>query len=611
MRGVEKRMTGVMSTLQEMISTTCVEKESQEMKALLEALQEKVGQLQQDCCDVVVQGSFTVGKSYFINALLGQELLPVSALSCTSFPICIEQGKPSVTLCREHGESVMTLEEFQKWAPYTLQDREQMMQTGEISRFQDVRYASIRMQHPLLQHGMRIIDCPGLDDNYQATRFAVHASRPCSLMVYVTDAKGLTLNDMEYLKHYAAKHCLFVMNKKDMFCSADEMQQGIDRTRNMLATLRPDQDLGQRLFAVSALQARCAQKGVRYDYCRDEEVAMTKVQAQRALRDSGIPQVKAALTQYAADYARKGYRDDTVEDLLNQAERAIKAHQRRLEEAKREKRLLMKREVAVIDQSIQQVDCEQQHIGVALDKFLIQAQCICRGIPQGYAERINQTWGDRVKDICQKMPISKSNYWKLGLDRMNIFISEKEREERTWRLLQPLYQAFFQYMDNEMKKLIAEKSRQLEQLEKDLQSSMGWTDRILVSATNGVPALCINPSQQLSYSASTSLGNSACKAIIAIVAAQVVTGGIGALATFLFANSRAENSCNTHVVTLLSKLKEESMKYVLQQASKQVSLSCQHLAYCVEQSRKHHLKEPKARIRLLQARKRMLLDDIE
>lgn len=573
-----------------------------ELDALVVAMNEKLHQLERGYCDVVVQGSFTVGKSLFINALLGQDLLPTSTMSCTSFPVLIEEGESeAVTLYQDGQERTMSLQEFQQWAPYTTEDLNELMHSGNSVRLQDVTYARICIKHPLLACGLRIIDSPGLDDNCQATTFASHAASVSSLMVFLCDARGLTQLDLEYLKKFARKDTLFVLNKKDLYMSG-EQDKVVCHTLDLLHTICPDESVETRLLAVSARQARTAQRGMKWDWMESCEKPVTEEHARMLYRSSGMPEVRTALESFAERFHSGLFPDESVSYLLDCSSHALTSFVLQLEERHRQALALLEEEQKNVSYDLQQCQDNVKKQELAFDAFLQGCQQVCHMLPQEYAAAVRLSWDKQIQNICKQFSIKKSDYWQLGVDHMNPFLSQKECEERAARLMEPFFVAVTEYLEREMKDIVQTKELQFCELEHKLNDSLGFACHPLPQGIDIIYYIQAEPDKILLPSTQSGLGKSACKSILATLSAQLLTGGIGALLMFLFVNSRVEGACQSQVVAILNALREEILSLVTEQAERQCSMLALRLTGMVNEARKNCLMKPKAHIFALQKR---------
>ena len=169
--------------------------------------------------NISVIGEFSTGKSSFINALVGHELLAVNVLQGTTVAITIiEYGTSySLSLVDKNGNPTTTEYKNINYLSSALQHY-----TTDPSYADSISHVRVTLPSDILKNGFRIIDTPGTNSleqwHEEITRRAINeisdmsiilvdASRPMpeTLVGFVE----ITLGD-------SVKDCLFVANKIDI-----------------------------------------------------------------------------------------------------------------------------------------------------------------------------------------------------------------------------------------------------------------------------------------------------------------------------------------------------------------------------------------------------------
>lgn len=174
--------------------------------------------------NISVIGEFSTGKSSFINALVGHELLAVNVLQGTTVAITIiEYGASySLSLVDKNGNSTTTEYKNINYLSSALQHY-----TTDPSYADSISHVRVTLPSDILKNGFRIIDTPGTNSleqwHEEITRRAINdisdmsiilvdASRPMpeTLVGFVESTLGNNVKD-----------CLFVANKIDIIRSRE------------------------------------------------------------------------------------------------------------------------------------------------------------------------------------------------------------------------------------------------------------------------------------------------------------------------------------------------------------------------------------------------------
>ncbi|GFN31622.1 dynamin family protein [Paenibacillus xylaniclasticus] len=214
-----------------------------------EELSTAAKRLQDDQFEVMVVGEFSNGKSTFINALLGTEILPTAITPCTALLTRIAYGPEEDIriIKREGGEERVSREAFQHLIAPEIpdnSDEDKLRAHREAQRIADIAYADVRMPTTLGSDGIIFIDSPGTND-MDAAREAItnHYIPNCDAAVFVIHGlRPLTQSEKSFLnriKDADIHKIIFVVNFKDMLRTEDERRRVVDRVRHEVNEIMP------------------------------------------------------------------------------------------------------------------------------------------------------------------------------------------------------------------------------------------------------------------------------------------------------------------------------------------------------------------------------------
>ena len=234
-----------------------------------------------------VFGSFSVGKSALINALLGQpEFLPTHTNETTALPTHILYGE---------ADSVEILKFDGTCEPIDAAQMRTLKAGGDV---QAIERVIIRKSQPDWLKDITLIDTPGRNTKFQAhVEASEEALITSDAVLYVMSWQGLTLEDVVYIKHILRyqPNLYFVINKVDHIDEA----QGVTIEE---MTQRVQEDLEGQLGKVYPVYAVSARTGY--------QIERLQVDFLQPLKQR-IKQVKATRFQHA------------LEQLLNREQERI------------------------------------------------------------------------------------------------------------------------------------------------------------------------------------------------------------------------------------------------------------------------------------------------
>jgi len=216
----------------------------------LSLLREKI---EQNRFYLAVVGQFKRGKTSFLNALLGDEVLPVAILPLTSIVTMLHHGsRPSAEVV--FGSGVRKTIEIADLPSY-------VTEKGNPKNVKDVGHVEVAYPSDYLRRGVVLVDTPGIGSVYSHNTQITYDFLPqVDAAIFVTSPESpLTSTEIEFLTNLVqhVQSVFVVLNKKDQI-NHTQRKEVLDFMRHSLpesVTLGPES-----WFAVSAMQALKAKK---------------------------------------------------------------------------------------------------------------------------------------------------------------------------------------------------------------------------------------------------------------------------------------------------------------------------------------------------------------
>ncbi|MGE0550650.1 MAG: dynamin family protein [Kofleriaceae bacterium] len=195
----------------------------------------RIPKLEAERFHLVVLGEFNHGKSTFVNALLGNDILPTGITPTTaSINHVVYAKQPSARVVLLSGESKhLESGQIKEWV------------TVAGGRASEVSYVEVGFPSELLQNNVVLVDTPGVNDlNEQRAEVTYGYVPRADAVVFLLDAgQALKDSEREFLRsrvlESARDRLIFVLGKMDML-SPDERTAVTDYVRKGLAQITPD-----------------------------------------------------------------------------------------------------------------------------------------------------------------------------------------------------------------------------------------------------------------------------------------------------------------------------------------------------------------------------------
>jgi GTPase SAR1 family protein len=296
----------------------------------IQALTTASQQLEQGVFRLLVLGDMKRGKSTFINALLGERVLPSDVNPCTALLTVLKYGpekRVTVHFTDDRTPEVMDVATFHEI--YTIPaDEAKRLEDKQETAFPGVSHAVVEYPLPLLEAGVEIIDTPGLNDTETRNQTVFEYLYTCHAVLFVLNAaQPCTLDERRYLQNYLKDRGLslfFLIN------GWDRIQSGLVDPDDTEALQEAEAKL-QQVFQIH-LAEYCQVEGQnRYE---DRVFAISALDALRQrinhpdpdLSGTGFPPFLSQLTQFLGTErlgAELLWAERTAQRAYNQASSAI------------------------------------------------------------------------------------------------------------------------------------------------------------------------------------------------------------------------------------------------------------------------------------------------
>ncbi len=177
--------------------------------------------LQQGVFRLMVLGDMKRGKSTFLNALIGENVLPSDVNPCTALLTVLRYGREKKVTIHFKGDRRSEELDFASFkTKYTIDPSEaKRLEASNKTAFPDVDYAVVEYPLELLSKGIEIIDSPGLNDTEARNELSLGYLNNCHAVLFVLSAtQPCTLGERRYLENYVKDRGLsvfFLMNAWD------------------------------------------------------------------------------------------------------------------------------------------------------------------------------------------------------------------------------------------------------------------------------------------------------------------------------------------------------------------------------------------------------------
>ena len=231
--------------------------------------------LRQGVFRLLVLGDMKRGKSTFLNALIGENLLPSDVNPCTALLTTLRYGsEKKVTVYFNDGKSPKQLDFKSFKQNYTIDPAEaKRLEAEKKPAFPDIDCAVVEYPLPLLEKGIEIVDSPGLNDTEARNELSLGYINNCHAILFVLRAtQPCTMGERRYLENYIKGRGLsvfFLINAWDQVRESlidpddpEELAEAEGKLRRVFQAnlaeycLTEGHDIyDERVFAISSIKA--------------------------------------------------------------------------------------------------------------------------------------------------------------------------------------------------------------------------------------------------------------------------------------------------------------------------------------------------------------------
>lgn len=287
-----------------------------------------------DAFSVVVVGQFSRGKSTFVNALLGQRILPTSKKPTTAVISKIAYSQePQFTVHFKDGH-MTTIDEanfFGIKAPGTYsadtsqEEREHILHAQE--HINTIDYVQVGYPLEFCKNSVELVDTPGTDD-LNESRIEItynYLNRADAVIMLLAADQALSSGEVEFLKERILKQQIrdifYIINRKDTLAGPDEEERVRQFVTENLKQIVGDSLTEIKPHLVSSYQALLYRRNARGESLSAKQL----MNIPQAFSVTGFDELEEALRTYLtvdkgqariALYSRK--LEYNIEDMLKQ-----------------------------------------------------------------------------------------------------------------------------------------------------------------------------------------------------------------------------------------------------------------------------------------------------
>ena len=259
---------------------------------------------------VLVMGKFKNGKSTFINALLGNNIMAARATATTAVIAIVEYGEHDnrVRVYRNGGNrpEILTLEQFTNDFSLNKEDQTLIENGGNCDRFSDVSYVVMENHTDLFRNGIRLIDSPGLEEANARTKTTNEFVPKANAIIFVLSAPSLfSAAERKYIadNFYGKqlRNIFFVVNRIDQLNEGQLENSVMPTIDSVLHNAFTDKNgrfdealFKKRVFYTNAYGALCVRTNTEYTV----RIGARSIPLRIGIEDTGMSEFEAALSDF-------------------------------------------------------------------------------------------------------------------------------------------------------------------------------------------------------------------------------------------------------------------------------------------------------------------------
>jgi replication fork clamp-binding protein CrfC len=397
----------------------------------------KIGtNLRQGVFRLLVLGDMKRGKSTFLNALIGENILPSDVNPCTALLTVLRYGiekKVTIYFNDDTEPEIIDFKSFKEKYTIDPQEAKRLEQAQELA-FPNVNYAVVEYPLAILEKGIEIIDSPGLNDTEARNALSLGYVNNCHAILFVLSAtQPCTLGERRYLENYLKGRGLsvfFLINAWDRVKESLIDPDDIEEIAEAEGKLR-------RVFQTN-LQEYCQHEG--YDRYSERVFELSSLIALRRrlknpaanLEGTGFPEFLGALNPFLTQ--------ERAIAELRQARTVSKQAYNRIKEAVDRRIPLLEKDVSELKERVDSVAPEFELLQNICTKF----QSIVRTMGDKKSQSIADSFHDYIVNLGNTFEQDFLRY-QPNLDLLS-FLSAGKREA----FEKELAKAFERYINDKL-----------------------------------------------------------------------------------------------------------------------------------------------------------------
>ncbi|TKD70764.1 dynamin family protein [Pseudalkalibacillus hwajinpoensis] len=373
-----------------------------------------IDDLREDYYTVVVVGEFKHGKSTFVNALLGQELMPVDVTPTTAtIHAVMHADEPRIQVVKQSGEVENHPLSKELLNGYTA--------TADFEP-EEIKYLKIFLSSNLLKNKVILVDTPGVNDLNQQRSDVTHSFIPRAdvVLFMLSMTSPVKRTEQEFMENHLSAHdqTIYLANFMDRI-DEEEMEDVLDTVKSRIQKITGKND--PRIYPISALEGLQGKLENNEQSIQFSGVGEVENEIESIIKSSNRNKVKMERFQIRFNHLLNSLLDEikTIENVSKASIEELQMQLSSIEEWMNKKdewenRLrfyLGKREEEISYMALKSAD----HFGERLRSDLLT--------------KVELYTGNDIKNLVQtQLPITLQNGFKQWIDQYSDYLGELLRK---------------------------------------------------------------------------------------------------------------------------------------------------------------------------------------
>lgn len=394
---------------------------------------------------VSIIGDFTVGKSSFVNALLSNNLMPVSQIPTTAIITKIKYSaeERAEILFKDGHQQRITLEEYKDMSAYTIHDEEDKIKTGKSSRFDDILEATIFVNSIFLKNNrLYLFDTLGLSESTYDTNKTIEAIKYAVAVIYICSQRGLSEKDKSFITSsgLSLDNLFLCINKIDLIKNDKDKKSIVELANIRMNSLMPDTKKFERVYPISA-KYKLISEGLESE---DNEIVHNNFYYEQ---NCGFSILTSNLLTFIKNNSAK-IKLNYVKEQLNEVNKyfSILSIKRETEFnaliSKKERDLqFLKNRLSKLEQEIKLIDEDFKSLFETVKSVLIDFSI-------QYDKNVNKQWPEAEVQILGSFSFTNSEYIKLLNNEDKLFRFGITKDTKAVEILKPFTSQIFKFLSD-------------------------------------------------------------------------------------------------------------------------------------------------------------------